>query len=92
MNKNNLTSLAQLALDSDNKMLEKLNKLSGMKYHGGKYTCEEWFEKTGINPWDIPQIRKTSSGLCIWTNEAEKIVSEHINNVKMAKSQLGIAC
>ena len=66
--------------------LENLLTLSGMKYKSGYFTPEEWQQKTGINPRTLPgYIAITpNTGLCIWTDKAERAVEAHhaqtINN------------
>ena len=36
-------------------MNEEIAKLSGMAYHGGYYTAQEWELKTGVNPARFPE-------------------------------------
>jgi hypothetical protein len=52
-------------------MSASILSLSGMLYHGGKYTAAEWKEKTGTDPRQFPEIKIHSNGLCLWTEKAE---------------------
>jgi hypothetical protein len=70
----------------------RLFNLAGMKYASGSYTAEQWQAKTGVNPLDFPKyIKITRTGLCIWTDHAEKLYSAHIDNVRGNWACLGIA-
>ena len=75
----------------ESSQLQKLLKLSGMAYHSGKYTPDEWIEKTGADPRGVPGIVVTPRNqFCIWTPAAEKIVSGHFQNVKQNWAALGV--
>lgn len=54
-------------------MKKTILALSGMLYHCGKYTADEWKEKTGADPRDFPEIKIHANGLCSWTEKAEAV-------------------
>jgi hypothetical protein len=73
------------------RLAEKLAPLSGMKYHGGKYTAPEWLEKTGTDPREFPiYIRITQSGLCVWTAKAESLYQSYCVGRRSGFAALGI--
>ena len=69
----------------------RLVKLSGMLYHGAKYTCAQWKEIAGVDPQGVPGIGQTRHGLCFLTDEGRgmlrKRTAANANNYAL----LGIA-
>ena len=69
----------------------RLVKLSGMMYHGSKYTCAQWEEITGVNPQGVPGIRQTRHGLCFLTDEGRDMLRKHSAANSNNYALLGIA-
>lgn len=56
---------------------ERLSKLSGMKWHGGK-TADHWRALVGVDPRDFPRLVEIDQrGRCYWTAEAESLCREY---------------
>jgi hypothetical protein len=75
-------------------IVARLLKLSGMKYHGGKYTPAEWQEKTGVSPLEFPRLIHVSprNRLCVWLSQAEAIAQGYTASVHQNFGALGVAC
>jgi hypothetical protein len=72
------------------KMNKNLFKLAGMTHKQGYYSPEIWERKTGINPLDFPgYIEVTKSGLCLWTNKAEREYKAHNQAVTINWQAIG---
>lgn len=70
---------------------KRLAKLWGMGLSSGYYTAEEWEQKTGVSPNEFPNlIKQTESGLCCWTEKADKICKTRSNASKLCRETLGI--
>ena len=71
--------------------VNELLKLSGMKYKQGYFNADYWQEKTGVNPLKFPNyIIISESGLCLWSNRAEKIYNLYSDQVKKNFNALGV--
>jgi hypothetical protein len=71
--------------------IKDLLKLSGMIYKPGYYTASQWEAKTGVNPENFPRLfKKTSSGLCVWTAQAESIVQAHNTQTRHNWESIGV--
>lgn len=72
-------------------MDNELFLLSGMIYKQGYYTPQEWERKTGINPLRFGEyIKVNKSGLCIWTDKAERLYKSYQAQATRNWNALGI--
>jgi len=72
--------------------MSDLLKLSGMKYSSGNYTRQKWKKLVGVDPAKCKEIKITSSGLCVWTEEAERKCQAYYTQVKQSWHSIGVAC
>lgn len=68
--------------------------LSGMAYAGGKYTAEEWKEKTGFDPRDFRRWFYVSprNQFCVMTEEGRRDLEAHHAAVRRNWHALGVPC
>lgn len=73
------------------KSFNKLLKLAGMQNKSGYYDADEWLEKTGVDPRDIPEyVKILKNGLCVLTNSAINVLDNHFDSRSKSLNSLGV--
>lgn len=71
--------------------IDRMAKLSGMKYFSGYYTPEKWLKITGVDPLEFPKYIKVSrTGACLWTEKAERLMNLRHERIASNWASLGI--